>query len=282
MKEVKQNILETLDRLGIRPDRSFMYTLDRLADDMPHVEPGEMPSTGLGASIESPCHGALVGVGINCNTTGWFYTLDIGAVIPNTIVLCMPARQPGSDIQGEPAALSLALDERADRISGTRLHVRDRGMDEADLLQPQNITIRCPDRTNLRISARSVSLFCFDGVVRGVFVRRPMCPVSFKEASADLLKTAASLQINFDAALRNDMSRWWPADAPDRGDGRTDYKTGINDLVHGLHIDFCLSPDPAGGWFYEMILYGDPAGEIGMVPTTRPSISSPASASALP
>jgi hypothetical protein len=270
-KEVKAHILRTLASLHIKPDRRFMQSFAKWPDDM-----------SLGSSIKAPNHGVVVAITIGNNSAGYYYTISLHTVEPDLICTCFPATEPTSDAGGDPEDISLGMGEKVSDIHNPIWHVPERGLGEVDLLQPQKLTLHTPDGHSLLFAARSVHIFCYDGVVRGVFVRRPMRPIVFKEAKADMLKTLADLKIQPDRAMKNIMS-FWPPDAPDAGDLRTDYGTGMNDPADGLDLDVDVCPDPGGGWYYLIVFnaYGL-SRDLGLVPTTRPTVSSPASATALP
>ena len=124
----------------------------------------------------------------------------------------------------------------------------------ADLLEPRRLTLDLPDGKSLAIVARSFSVTGDGGLVEDVYVRRPLAPVRFKEAVADLRRTLGEMGIVPNHWMEKHMSVW-PEDAPGVGEGVTypyDFKTGT-DVSPQVRLSIQVSGDPRGGWFYLMI-----------------------------
>jgi hypothetical protein len=127
----------------------------------------------------------------------------------------------------------------------------------ADLLRPQILTIHLPDGRSLTLTARSLSLISLDGIVEGVYARRPMHPVRFKEAVADLRRTLEALKIEPDRQMAEQMAGW-PEDTPGVGEGVDpyDFKAAHHSAFGSIGgIDIRVSPDPDRGWYY-LIIFG--------------------------
>jgi hypothetical protein len=93
----------------------------------------------------------------------------------------------------------------------------------------------------------------FDGVVRGVFVRRPMSCTTFKEAKADVLKTFAATGIaTGQRAL--ELTKDWPDDAPYGGRSRPSLFAGYTDYANGIEYTVNICPNVSGGWYYHLII----------------------------
>jgi hypothetical protein len=183
---------------------------------------------------------------------------------PESIPTIAPATQPSGPNTESLSEISIPLLGESRSIKGVPSHLPQRGMGEGDFLDAQSLTLQSPDGTAIRLLARSSSVICFDDIIRGVFVRRPMRPVTFKEAKAEMLKTLSDLNIAPDATMKLLMSDW-PNDAPSYGESKIlphDYQTAIKNRIHGLHLTIRLCPDEAGGWYYYLIFdtpYADPA-----------------------
>ena len=127
-------------------------------------------------------------------------------------------------------------------------------VDSADLLQPHELTIILPDQRELVINARSMSIIQLNGHIIGVYVRRPMDPVSFKEAVADLRETMKALKIEPNEQMKRQMDLW-PDDAPGVVNGVIPhvFKTGTTFHPRFGELHIRMSPDPIDGWYYLMI-----------------------------
>ena len=99
-----------------------------------------------------------------------------------------------------------------------------------------------------------MTIHAMDGIVIGVYVRRPIQPVlRFKEIVADLLEALKDLGLEPDKGMREDMGKW-PAD-PQNVKGhlfpipyeKTAILTAFGEVGS---VDIKIYPDVDGRWFY--------------------------------
>jgi len=128
----------------------------------------------------------------------------------------------------------------------------------SELLRPHRLTIRLPDGGTLILPVRGMALLSEYGVVEGVYVRRPLGPVSLTQAVADVHHTIKDLAIEPDEAMRRQMAAW-PKDEP-----AAVAATATHDILAGMplgeqaRLDVHLRPDPRGGWYYLLAVEGTP------------------------
>ena len=126
----------------------------------------------------------------------------------------------------------------------------------AELLKPHSLTLRLPGGRPLTINARSMSVISLNGIVKSVYIRRPMEPMRFKEAVADLRRTMKSLGIEPDRQMTEQMNAWGENN-PGREEGAVPnpdlYKTGVEFAPGICDLDIRVSPDTERGWYYLMM-----------------------------
>lgn len=170
---------------------------------------------------------------------------------------------------------STRLFKRVDRPAG----VHSAAGGAIDLLQPLRLTIHLPDGRPIALVARSMSLNSRHGIVGSVYVRRPLEPVRFGEAVADLRRTLEELGLEVSERSRQQMTAW-PDDAPGFGEGVIpyDFKAANHSAFDGGGFDIRVSPDPQGGWYY-LIMFGtsyeasmaaQAAGRLAVLPADSP------------
>jgi hypothetical protein len=248
--ELKADLFETLAGIHFDPDKRMRQQIAMLPAD---ILPGNMP---FDTGISCPIHGVVLGVKLcGDGEGGWYYMLIFSAVNASSIPVISPATQPTDISTTEPRDVSMDFSGPAPSIHGAKLQLASHGMSEADLLDPVRLALHAPDGSTISVLARSASFIGFDGGIPDVFLRRPMHPVTFKEARADMLRTLANLHVVPDKAMNSNLS-FWPDDVPGYGESKQppiDYQTGTRDPVHGLDLTVRLCPDPAGGWYYLLI-----------------------------
>jgi hypothetical protein len=139
--------------------------------------------------------------------------------------------------------------------------VHTESVDGADLLKPHLLTIRLSDGRELTVPVRSMSLITQDGVVIGIYARRPMHPGRFNEVVADLRRTMKSLGIEPDEKMAEQFASWGD-DHPGREEGANPdpvlYKAAMFFEPEIAHFHVHVQPDPERGWFYLMNFGGIP------------------------
>ena len=261
-QQAKAGMLRTLADLHIEPDYGMKRSLSLWTDDAPGVGEGVIPYDWK-AGIRTPFHGLLLDVQISPDRDGgWYYLLMFSALTPDLVPGISPTTQPSAAPAARTVKTWVRIGGNASEMRGINAHVGISGFGEADLLQSQDVTLLLPDGEPLSIPARSCNVIFFSGVAQGVFIRRPMKTVRFKDAKADMLGTLEQLHIQQDKTLKSLMSDW-PEDAPAIGEARVlpqFYQTAIGKPVHGADVTIRLCPDPDGGWYYFLIFSTAPGG----------------------
>jgi hypothetical protein len=100
---------------------------------------------------------------------------------------------------------------------------------------PQVLTLKLPQDKTISFTARSSSFISHNGIVLSVFARRPVQPIRFQAAKADLLQALAQLNIQPDEQMNRQMSAW-TGDIPGYGEKEGmlpyDFKTGVSSAPH--------------------------------------------------
>jgi hypothetical protein len=264
--QAKADLLRTLASMHIEPDWRLKHEMSFWPEDS---TPGNYSyETG----ITGPFHGTGVGIRVSPDPpAGWYYLLVFTALGPDSVAVMAPATQPSSPPSATLNDISINLPEMADQVKGADVQITGRGTEEADLLEPQRLTLHAADGSTIHAIARSLNLMSFGGVIRGVYVRRPMQAVSFNEAKADMLRTLADMDIKPDRVMNMLMSQW-PANGPTLAESHMDCQTGMT--THGMELTIRLCPEPAGGWYY-MLIFADTNNTT--LPATQPAASSASS-----
>ncbi len=122
-----------------------------------------------------------------------------------------------------------------------------------DQPRPHRLTIRMPDDKSITLTSRNTSLTTLDGIVESSYVRRPMHPVRFQEALADLRRTMEELNIEPDERMKKQMAPW-VGDIPGMEGGGIPYAFEAGSLPFGGgSISIKISPLPGSGWYYLMV-----------------------------
>jgi len=269
--EAKADLLRTLSELHIQPDYGMKQVMSAWTTDAPgfgEVE-GLIPNDWK-AGILTPFHGLTLDVQISPDPKGgWYYLLLFSAVTPASVPSISPATQPSTEPAPGIRQASIKLNGTPRDVAGIDVHTSSTGMGEADLLDPQQLTIYFGDGQALSLLARSSNVMFFDGIVRGIFVRRPVHTISFRDAKADMLRTLDELHIQPDRSLRTMMSDW-PQDVPGIGRAprlQSEFQAALGKPVHGAELAVRLCPDSDSGWYY-LLIFSD---AMTLSPSTRPA-----------
>jgi len=127
--------------------------------------------------------------------------------------------------------------------------VQERPRARPELLRPCRMTVRLPHGRAMALDARGISLLSDHGTVLDVFARRPLMPVQFREAVADLRQATKDLGIEPDAGMREQIARW-PADQPwtIAASGPHDFEAAVL-LGKEVRFEGHVRADPHGGWY---------------------------------
>jgi hypothetical protein len=169
------------------------------------------------------------------------------------------SRRPGHASESNPGAgrpdVLISLLGPTEKARGLDMgeRVPERSLAWPELLRPCRLTVRLPDGRTMALDARGVALLSDHGIVFDVFARRPLEPVSFHEAVADLLQALKDMGIAPDAAMREPMTRW-PADQPwaITASGLHDFEAAMS-LCKDVRLEGHVRPDPRGGWYTLLI-----------------------------
>lgn len=263
--EAKEDLLRTISRLGIEPDGAMKDQMAAWTQDVPGngEVPGLLPYDWK-AGRRTPFHGLILDVRLSPDPQGgWYYLLIFSAITADSIPGISPATQPSTSPVEAVREVSVKLLGSTVDLGAGELRKPTEGMGELDILHAQHLLLALPDGATVGITARSSNVITFDGVVRGVFVRRPMTPVPFEEAKNDMLRTLSDLRIDPDKTTRAMMSEW-SADDLGRGPRWREYQAGFKGFVHGAMLTMRLCPAGDGNWYYLMIFSCDTAVKSGL------------------
>ena len=122
-----------------------------------------------------------------------------------------------------------------------------------DLLRPHVLKIRLLDGKTVSLLARSMSLGTDQGMVVSVYVRRPLEPVGFQQAVADLHETVRSIGCEPNDVMRR-MTKWGDIPGVERQDMPYSHNAGRVFPSEKVYLSVDVSPDPKRGWYYLMVL----------------------------
>jgi len=266
-RQLKAQLFRTLAQLKI-DDSEFRSQMAPWGEEMGSPGQGGI-SPPLRAGSSKVFHGLCVGIEINGNPRGWFYQLHFTVISPGILQSISPATQPATAPRRALHQLRLKLPDPVSDVDVAGAQILRRGMSEVDFWEPQQLTFDMPDKQSFSIATRSVNVMFFDGVARGVFIRRPLQPVSYREAKSDMLSTLHDIHIEPDDSLEFFMSSW-PTDLPNTGNTNAPqryFQAGMRRPVHGVEVNIRLIPD-GSGWDY-LIILDDPY--MAPVASTQPS-----------
>ena len=271
-KDMMVDLKQTLKELGIEPGRNMREHMAGWPEDRP--TPGENADPlPYDYTTGSP---AFEGVHLNLVVSasrgqGWFYLLifaaesEVGdsaqAIVRLTTFtgyksdgreLVGPRRKTREDEPGEGLPdVAVSIPGTPQQVGGMQLSEADHklSLGYPDAREPHHLAVKLNDDRILKLDARASSLLYDRGVVTGIHVRRPMQPVPFPEAVADVRATLAQLGVEPDAAMIAQMAEW-----PEAAQG-----FGETFDPPDFHADAAISPDvrltvrvladPKGGWF---------------------------------
>jgi hypothetical protein len=257
---LRTDMINLLTSMGIDL-ANLSYPLPSWGDTPPPLEGGV--TIPIRPKVMTPFHGLWIGLDINGNPQGWYYSIDFSVLGPGSANCVLPSVSPASTEGRSVQRISVNLPAAATTVRGIDVQAKDHGFQEVDLPQQQEISVRSLDGVTDTLEAACSSLFCFDGTVRAVFIRQPMKPEPFAQTMDDIRRQLSSLKIEPDrlSKMQSGMDDW---DAQSRrNDPKEWYLTGTNDPIRGrlgfeptsAHVGVRLLRDKSGDWYYYIIFY---------------------------
>lgn len=256
-QEALADLRRTMEGLGIEPDERMRKQMAPWVGDFPGMEGGGMPYAFHAGGV--PFRGGEVDVQISPLVgSGWDYTIFFQATVESRHtsrvakhIATLPDIGPIAANERTLPAISAPLLESCTLVEGMRLHERlaDSWLSKSEFPDPSRLTIGLPGGKSLAMTARAMALLTNYGVVQGVYARRPLRPLPFEEAVADLHSTLKELAIEPDAAMAEQMAAW-PSEAPKIVEGvePDDYRARTR-VTGEVELEVRLISDQKGGWF---------------------------------
>lgn len=270
--EAIADLLRTMKELGIEPDSPMKEAMATWPDDAPGFDGGLIP---LSFGSRTPAFDEVdLGVEFQADLAGgWYYLMGFGATLEARRVAEAAARltslsddeapdkpqRPEGPVEADQGAgkglpgASITLLGSVREITGMELHpaLPELFLTSRDLLKPHRLTVRLPGEDPVSLDVQGMAFVSRYGVVRDVLIRRPMEPMSFREALADLRESIAALGIEPDESMRKSMAEWVEAGAADN----------VEPTVHEARMDLSdavafrvrLGRDPHRGWYSLLI-----------------------------
>ena len=266
--EAVADLRSTMEHLGIEPDQKSRDLMATWPDELPYSHPGGFPlSYGLSTHA---FEGIDFGVEFKPDPSGgWYYLMSLGGTweaVQTTLaanrLVTLPEKSPyevrfreegpGGPVQGSPlhevpiTLLGSIGDVEAIEPHRATLEIL---LDTLDVLRPVRLALILPNGRSGEVDVRAMSFLTHYGVIEEVYLRRPMEPVAYKEAIADLERTLERFGIEPDERMRKEMEAW-PGDEPETGDGgvpvEVEAETSVSESVN---LKVRVGNDPKGGWF---------------------------------
>ena len=271
--EAVADLHHTMEHLGIKPDQKARDLISTWPDELPYSHPGGFPlSYGLYMN-------AYKGIGIGVTfkpdpSGGWYYQMALGGTYEAVLttlsadrLVTLPEKssveaqvreegpidpEEGNTLPEVPITLLGSIRD----VEAIELHpaTSDIRLADSDVLRPHRLALRLPDGRSAELDIRAMSFLSHYGVIENVYLRRPMEPVAFEEAVADLKRTMEMLGIEPDEGMREQMAAW-PEEEPGTGDdvepAEFEAKTAVSEAVD---LRVRVGPDPRGGW-YALLLF---------------------------
>ena len=130
-----------------------------------------------------------------------------------------------------------------------------------NLLRPHVLKIRFPDGKAISLVARSMSWRMDQGIVVSVYVRRPLEPVGFQQAVADLHETVRGIGCEPNDVMKR-MTGWGDVPGNEHADIMP-YSNNAGRVIPSekVNLNVTVSTDPKRGWYY-LMLFGVDADEM--------------------